>query len=124
MKSISLAAILSLAALSNLPGCIYSSHTETRTNAGMLSFKVDGMACANCAKDVEHHLADVPGVKTAKVDFETKKATVTLDETNPAKMEQLTAAVEAWRKGHAAAESDANCLDPKKRDEMKQDAAK
>lgn len=121
MKTV--AFLVSAAALTVLSGCVFS-HSETRTSAGMVSFKVDGMACQNCAKDIEHHLAEVPGVKTAKVDFASKKATVTLDDQNPAKMEQLTAAVEAWRTEHFGAKEDANCLDPQKREEIKANSGK
>lgn len=121
MKSI--AALVSAAALAVLSGCVYS-HSETRTSPGMVSFKVDGMACENCAKDIAHHLAEVPGVKSAKVDFASKKATVTLDEANPAKMEQLNAAVEAWRTEHFGAKEDPNCLDPKAREEIKANTGK
>lgn len=118
-----IAALVSAAALAVLSGCVYS-HSETRTSPGMVSFKVDGMACENCAKDIAHHLAEVPGVKTAKVDFASKKATVTLDEANPAKMEQLNAAVEAWRTEHFGAKEDPNCLDPKAREEIKANTGK
>ena len=89
----------------------------------MVSFKVDGMACGNCAEGIQKHLAEVPGVKSAKVNFETKTASVKLDDANPATMEQLTAAVESWKKGHFAQEKDVECLDPKKREEIKQEEA-
>ena len=51
--------------------------------AGVLekaSFEIEGMSCAvGCAAKIEKDLANLPGVKTAKVDFETKKATVEYD---------------------------------------------
>jgi copper chaperone CopZ len=121
MKSI--AALVSAAALAFLSGCVYS-HTETRTSAGMVSFKVDGMACPNCAKHIEEDLSKLPGVKSAKVDFASKKATVTVADQNPATLEQMNAAVEAWKKEHFAQESDPECLDPKKREEIKANSAK
>lgn len=44
------------------------------------SFKIEGMTCAmGCAKTIEEKLADMDGVQNAKVDFETKMATVNFD---------------------------------------------
>lgn len=44
------------------------------------SFKIDGMSCAiGCAKTIEKELADMDGVQNAKVDFDTKQATVNFD---------------------------------------------
>lgn len=44
------------------------------------SFKIDGMSCAiGCAKTIEKELADMNGVQNAKVDFDTKQATVNFD---------------------------------------------
>ena len=44
------------------------------------SFEIEGMSCAiGCAAKIEKDLANLPGVKSAKVDFETKKATVEYD---------------------------------------------
>lgn len=44
------------------------------------SFEIEGMSCAvGCAAKIEKDLAKLPGVKSAKVDFETKKATVEYD---------------------------------------------
>lgn len=113
--------ILSAAALSLLAACASTSH-ET-ASPGMISMKINGMACANCAKDVEQHLAQVPGVKAATVNFETKTAKVTLDQAHPANLDQLNAAVEAWRKEHGEAEADPQCLDPKAREELKKNTA-
>lgn len=118
VRSITAATLLAL-----LSACASSSRDEA--SPGMISMKVDGMACGNCAKDIEHHLLiEVPGVKAAKVDFETKTAKVTLDEKNPATLAQLNAAVGAWKQEHFGAKEDAQCLDPRKREEIKQDAAK
>lgn len=90
-------------------------------SAGMISMKVDGMACENCAKHIEHELAEVPGVKAAKVSFKSKTATVTLADQNPATREQLDAAVAKWKSEHFAQETDAECLDPKRREEIKRE---
>lgn len=44
-------------------------------------FNITGMTCAiGCAKTIESKIAQVAGVKTAKVDFEAKKGTFTYDE--------------------------------------------
>nr|WP_297310120.1 heavy metal-associated domain-containing protein [uncultured Flavobacterium sp.] len=44
------------------------------------SFEVEGMSCAvGCAKVIEGKLAKLNGVKSATVDFETKKANVEFD---------------------------------------------
>ena len=85
----------------------------------MAVFKVDGMACPNCAKHIEEELAAIPGVRKASVDFASKTATVTLDPARPASQDSLDAAVAAWKMEHFAAEEDPECLDPKKREEIK-----
>lgn len=44
-------------------------------------FEIDGMTCAmGCAKVIEKNLAQMDGVKTVKVDFESKTADVEFDE--------------------------------------------
>ena len=44
------------------------------------TFQVEGMSCAiGCAKVIEGKLAKMPGVKEAKVDYETKTAIVDFD---------------------------------------------
>ena len=46
------------------------------------SFEIEGMTCAmGCAATIEKKLAEAEGVKEAKVDFETKTATVAFDKT-------------------------------------------
>lgn len=117
----SLSAAALAAFLTSLGAC--ASHNHQDASPGMISFKVDGMACGNCAKDIETHLAQVPGVKAATVNFETKTANVTLDKAHPANLQQLNAAVEAWRKEHGEQEVDAQCLDPKAREELKKNSA-
>lgn len=45
------------------------------------TFQVEGMSCAiGCAKVIEGKLAKMDGVKTAKVDFDSKTATVEFDD--------------------------------------------
>ena len=44
------------------------------------SFKIDGMVCEiGCAKTIEEKLVKMEGVQKAKVNFETKQATVNFD---------------------------------------------
>lgn len=44
------------------------------------SFKIEGMVCAiGCAKTIEDKLAKMEGIQKAKIDFDTKQATVNFD---------------------------------------------
>ncbi len=44
------------------------------------TFHIEGMTCAmGCAKTIEEKLSEMDGVQDAKVDFETKTATVNFD---------------------------------------------
>lgn len=46
------------------------------------SFTIEGMTCAiGCARTIEEELNGLDGVKTAKVDFEKKLATISFDKT-------------------------------------------
>ncbi|MEW5674748.1 heavy metal-associated domain-containing protein [Flavobacterium enshiense] len=46
------------------------------------TFEIKGMTCAmGCAATIEKKLAETEGVKEAKVDFETKTATISFDKT-------------------------------------------
>jgi Cu+-exporting ATPase len=46
-----------------------------------VEFSIDGMTCAmGCAKTIEKKMAKMEGVKTAKVDFDTRLAMVEYDE--------------------------------------------
>jgi copper chaperone CopZ len=68
-------------------------------NLQTATFTVEGMSCAiGCAKTIQEDLTDLDGVQDAKVDFDTKLATVTFDKTvqNP---EKLTTIVEAAADG-------------------------
>ncbi len=52
------------------------------TNLQEASFKIEGMTCAiGCAKTIEEELNGLDGVKTAKVNFETKLASISFDKT-------------------------------------------
>ncbi|SFQ70974.1 heavy-metal-associated domain-containing protein [Flavobacterium akiainvivens] len=59
--------------------------TETKTTAANLetaSFKIDGMMCPQgCAATIEKKLAKMDGVEKAKVDFDSKTATIEFDAT-------------------------------------------
>ena len=68
-------------------------------NLQTASFAIDGMTCAmGCAKTIEEDLAGLDGVQEAKVDFDTKLATVTFDKTVQTP-EKLTTVVEAAADG-------------------------
>lgn len=72
---------------------------QTAENLEKTSFKIDGMTCAmGCAKMIEGKLAKLEGVEEAKVDFETKEATITFD---PAKQtpEKIAGTVEGIADG-------------------------
>lgn len=109
--------------LSTMSGCATSTMTPRVGDPGTVSFKIDGMACPNCAKHIEHELAEVPGVRAASVDFSAATAVVLLDDRQPANMDQLNAAVDAWKREHFAAEEDPDCLNPERRKEIKQQGA-
>lgn len=68
-------------------------------NLQTTSFAIEGMTCAiGCAKTIQEDLTALDGVQDAKVDFDTKLATVTFDKTvqNP---EKLTKTVESAADG-------------------------
>ena len=68
-------------------------------NLQTASFAIDGMTCAmGCAKTIEKDLAGLDGVQEAKVDFDTKSATVICDKTVQT-LEKLTTVVEAAADG-------------------------
>lgn len=53
---------------------------ETAANLETTTFKIDGMTCAvGCAATIEKKLAKMDGVQEAKVNFETKEASVSFD---------------------------------------------
>lgn len=59
--------------------------TASTSNAGAnyskVTFNIDGMTCAmGCAKTIEKKMANMDGVKSAKVDFEKELAMVEFDE--------------------------------------------
>jgi mercuric ion binding protein len=53
---------------------------ETAANLETATFKIDGMTCPmGCAATIESKLSKLEGVDKAKVDFDTKTATVSFD---------------------------------------------
>ena len=68
-------------------------------NLQTTSFSIDGMTCAiGCAKTIQEDLTALDGVQDAKVDFDTKLATVTFDKTVQ-NQEKLTKVVESAADG-------------------------
>lgn len=68
-------------------------------NLETASFEIEGMTCAmGCAATIEKKLTETEGVKEAKVDFDTKTATVAFDKTVN-NQESLTKLVEAVADG-------------------------
>nr|WP_294936143.1 heavy metal-associated domain-containing protein [uncultured Flavobacterium sp.] len=68
-------------------------------NLESANFEIEGMTCAmGCAATIEKKLSEMDGVKEAKVDFETKKATISFDKTVHSQ-ESLTKTVEAVADG-------------------------
>ena len=68
-------------------------------NLQTANFSIEGMTCAiGCAKTIQEDLTALDGVQEAKVDFDTKVATVTFDKTvqDP---EKLTKVVEGAADG-------------------------
>lgn len=53
------------------------SSVQTRSSAPAVNLHVDGMACSSCAERVENAIRATPGVASASVDLEAKRASVT-----------------------------------------------
>ena len=68
-------------------------------NLQTTSFSIEGMTCAiGCAKTIQEDLTALDGVQDAKVDFDTKLATVTFDKTVQ-NQEKFTKVVESAADG-------------------------
>jgi len=65
--------------------------TETYASLSRLDLEIEGMTCAGCAVGVEQALLDVPGVMSAKVNWETGFGTVEYDR-NVVSPEQILSA--------------------------------
>lgn len=58
-----------------------------------IEFHVEGMTCQGCVRSVETKLSRVPGVASARVDLEARKAEVEYDDSRT-NVDQMIAAVE------------------------------
>ena len=58
-----------------------------------LTFRVEGMTCANCSGRVERAIKKVPGVTQVNVNLTTAKASITANKKNPS-VRELFAEVE------------------------------
>lgn len=54
-------------------------HTSQQTHDQKSDLPIEGMSCAACARRIEKHVAKLPGVSAANVNFATKVATVHYD---------------------------------------------
>jgi copper chaperone len=94
-------------------GCSQDQAACSCKAPGVIAFKVEGLECTGCAKELEEALLAVPGVKTAKVCFDDSKAFVTLDKDHPASTASIEAAIAKRQKEHLSLENDPNCTKPK-----------
>ena len=100
MKSI--LAVLACAAALALAGC-QKSHSmsssqepalgEASTVAHTATLWVKGMACPQCAYNVDLQLLKVPGVESVKVEMNSGRVLATLSPTSPPTSEQLAEAI-------------------------------
>ncbi|MXN93053.1 hypothetical protein GR160_17645 [Flavobacterium sp. Sd200] len=57
-----------------------TQNKETAANLETATFKIDGMTCPmGCAATIEQKLSKMDGVESAKVDFDSKTATISFD---------------------------------------------
>lgn len=115
----SVPATLALVLSAALSGCSASQDALHPGDPDVIAFQVDGLACPNCATHVAEELREVPGVKAAQVDFDAKQALVRVDPARRPAQATLDAKVAQWKKEHYAAETDAECLDPAKREQLR-----
>jgi len=98
MKNLKFIAI-AIFALATMVACKNETKIEKKAisadaTMATANLTIDGMTCEiGCAKLIEGKLQDLDGVKEAKVDFETKTASITYD-TNQQDIGSLTATVE------------------------------
>ena len=101
LKKIAFTALIVLSTLSckkeTTPEVKEVAPTKTEIAAENLEttiFSIEGMTCeVGCANTIENKLANANGVSEAKVDFESKMATITFDKTQQS-IETLTKIVE------------------------------
>lgn len=79
------------------------------------AYAVRGMACPNCAGHLKEVLEDVPGVRSAEVDFASSRAIVRVDPANPATSLAIREAGTKYMYEHMGLEYDPDCLDPENR---------
>ncbi len=105
-------------------------NTESKTTAANLetaSFKIDGMVCPEgCAATIEKKLAKMDGVEKAKVDFDSKTATIEFD---PARQtaETFAQAVEKmgeYKVSEVKSSGDKAYYDPQQQEPKKKEAKK
>src|SRR5262245_38744923 len=73
------------------PSVATADHALTPPNTAVLW--VRGLACPQCAYNVDLQLLKVPGVESVKVDMSMGKVTAALSPTSPPTREQLAAAI-------------------------------
>ena len=85
-------------------------------------FKLQGMSCAGCARNIEKVIAAVPGVTTGSVNFGAEQATVTYDAQHTS-VDAIQAAIAAAGYGAQAATDDvlAPAADEEQRERMAAD---
>ncbi|MDH6533718.1 cation transporter [Parabacteroides sp. 52] len=68
----------------------YAQDGKKKSNKETLTFKVEGMDCANCVKKIEKNIAFAKGVTDLKCDLPTRTAEVTYrsDKTSEAKLKE------------------------------------
>lgn len=69
-----------------------SANSSGSPQLAQVAFTVEGMDCAACAAAIESKLKSTPGVKTARVSYEQKRAEVEFDQTSVS-VEQLQKAI-------------------------------
>jgi mercuric ion binding protein len=85
---------------------VASTEKKVAAKPEIATLKIDGMTCSmGCAKTIEKKLTEMEGVQEAKVDFDTKEATVSFDAAvlTP---EKITQTVEATADGKSYKVSD------------------
>lgn len=87
----------------------------TTDQANTYAYAVRGMACPNCAGHLKEVLEEVPGVRSAEVDFAASRAVVRVDPNNPATSLAIREAGTKYMYDHMGLEYDPDCLDPENR---------
>jgi copper chaperone len=80
---------------------VADSATGSHTAAKPREFRIDGMSCEGCVGNVTTALKEIPGVESAKVSLEEKKAVVVADEAKVSTDTILAAVRKAGYEGQA-----------------------